>query len=141
MATQAAAGYGSTIQRYNVDTWEDIGEVKDIQAAAMSRNAIDATHMQSEDGFKEFIGGLADAGEVTFDVQWDSRVTGNTNRHDLIRSDFENGTRIDYRTSFQSGSTITYHNAIVTGITINAPMDDVIMASITLKISGKPTFA
>ena len=53
------------------DTWIAISEIQDVSGPNTSRETIEVTSHGSPDGWKEFIGGLKDAGELMFTMLFD----------------------------------------------------------------------
>src|SRR5689334_7802923 len=73
MSTNAAIGWSTLFKSGNGATPEvfaTIAEVTSITPPAFSRDTVDATHEQSPYGYREFIAGLTDAGEVSFDINF-----------------------------------------------------------------------
>ena len=138
MATSAVSGYGTIL------TWDtaDVEEMSNISGPSETAGTIDVTSHDSSDGYKEFIAGLRDGGDITFEGNFIS--TDSTGQ-------------IAMHTDFQAGSTKTWiikHPAwvessheypqitgsgIVTALSINPGLDDKISISGTIKVSGKPT--
>ena len=52
-------------------TYTKIAEVSSINGPSFSMDTVDATNMDSTNRWREFIAGLKDGGEVSFDVNWD----------------------------------------------------------------------
>ena len=138
MTTSAVSGYGTIL------TWDnaDVEEMSNISGPSETAGAIDVTSHDSSDGYKEFIAGLRDGGDITFEGNFISTdSTGQVAMH----------------TDFQAGSTKTWiikHPAwvetsheypqitgsgIVTAFNMGFPIDDKIPVSGTIKVSGKPT--
>lgn len=132
----ALPGFRSRLQRNNGSSFDDIAEIKDIQAIRYSSTAIDATNIQSQDGFKEFIVGLKDSGELTFSIQID--LSNNQSAYDTLRQDLLNKIKIGYRFRFPDGNLIDYYDSIVTGLRTSVPLDNIIQADVTIKLSGRP---
>lgn len=108
-----------------------IANITSLTPPGISRETLDVTAHDSPDGYMEFLGGLKDPGEVSFDVRYDPSV------HDVLVGDFEAAEPIDYEVAFPDG-TVWAFPAILTGFESDAPYDDVLSASLTLKVSGKP---
>lgn len=79
----------------------------------------------------EFLGGLKDPGEVSFDVNYDP------SEHDKLVDDFEEDNPVNYEVAFPDG-TVWAFGAILTGFEPEAPYDDKLTASLTLKVTSKP---
>lgn len=137
--TQAISGFGTLLKRNSTA----VAEVVTIGGPSLTRETIDATHLTSPDRWREFIKGLKDGGEVSMDLNylpWDSTHNVSTG----LLSDFNNdSSSLDsYDMVFPdtAGTTFSF-SAIVTKFEPNIAGDDKLAASVTLKISGKPTLA
>lgn len=127
----------------NPGTYLTIAEVLTITALSLSTESVDVTNMDSPDKFMEFIPGLRDSGEVSFDINYifDEATHGSSTG---ILQDF-----VDVETTVRNfkiifpdvGSTTWSFAGFVTGFTLNDPVDAAVTASITIKVTGKPTFA
>lgn len=140
MSTNAAIGWSTLFKSGNGATPEvfaTIAEVTSITPPAFSRDTVDATHEQSPYGFREFIPGLTDAGEVSFDMNFvpDSSDVA------AFLAEFEaaGGAAVKNRQIvFPDGSYFVFAG-ILTGYEPDAPIDDKMSASVTIKVTGKPT--
>jgi predicted secreted protein len=139
-ATIARIGYLSQFQRGNGDgppeTFTNISEVISIEPPDAQADDIEVTHFESPGGYKEYIRGMLDAGEVSFSVNWDP-----TNRatHAQIRTDKASGLVHNYRLVFPGAiETITFP-AYVKGLKRNDEPGAAITADVTLKVTGAPT--
>ena len=140
MATEAFAGVGSLLKRGNgavpVETFTAIAEVNSITGPNKSRSTIDATSLDSAGGYREFIAGFRDAGEVTFTANFtqDGFV--------LINSDFESDAFVNYQIVLSDTPITTFDFAgLVTALGMAVPMDDKVTMDITIKISGQVTMS
>jgi predicted secreted protein len=71
MTSAAFWAYGSLLQiSDDAGNYSTIGEITELTPPAMSRDDIDVTSHSSADGYREFISGLRDGGEVTFKANW-----------------------------------------------------------------------
>jgi predicted secreted protein len=135
MTTNADIGYGTLIKKRTStgpDVYTTLGEQTAVNPPNLAADAIDATHSESADGYREFIGGLKDGGEVSLEMNYVPASTAET----LILAGL--GELDRYRVVFPDGSYVTY-DAILTGFEPNAPIDDKMSATATWKVSGKPT--
>lgn len=139
MTTEAKIGYGSLFEIHDGDDYQKIGEITSITLPSLARDAVDATHTESEEGWREFIPGLKDAGEITVEMNF---VAGSESDV-LIRRQFDSDDLTQCRITVPSvGSPpeqLTF-NAIVTGYEAEAPVDDKVTATVTLKVSGKVSY-
>lgn len=72
-ATAAQSGYFTTLQLSDgggTPVFTTIAEISSISGPNLSRSIVDATHMQSDDGAKEFIGGLIDGTTFTCELNF-----------------------------------------------------------------------
>lgn len=144
MTTNAAIGYGTLFRRGNDDspeTFTPIGEVTDISGPNMKRDAIDATHSQSPNGFREFIGGLRDGGEIQVTMNLVAGAAAGDALKKLF-DDFKNDSPIDYQIAFDNTAK-TYWQApmLITDLPPTAPMEGKMTMQVTLKVAGEPTLA
>ena len=139
--TEAISGFGTILKRGDgavPEVFTTIAEVKSLSGPGLTLETIDVTHHQSTGGWREFIGGLLDGGEVTFDVNF---IPSNQTQ-DNLWTDLQNRTLRNFELEFPDpGSTTWSFSALVTGFEESAPIDDVLGASVTLKISGQPTLS
>lgn len=141
MATSARIGYGTLFASGNgasPEIFTTLGEVTAITPPGWARDTVDATHEQSPGAHREFIAGLADAGEVSMDINF---VPGGAATAALEAEKALTGSSaaINRRITFPDGSYMTFVG-ILTAVEPDAPIDDKMSASVTLKVSGVPTF-
>ena len=128
-ASGAKTGFGTALSVGGAIT-----EVLSISGPGQTRTAIDVTHMASDNGFREFIGGLADGGEVTAELSFLKAVA--TSLQGFLTSVAQTCTI----TLPSSLGTISF-TALVTGYDQTAAIDEQVKATVTLKVTGKPTLA
>jgi predicted secreted protein len=137
MTTEATIGYGAQFKRGNADgppeTYTAIGEVLDIKPLSMSKDTVDATHMGSPDGYREFISALRDGGEVEVTVNF---VPGAATFFNAL-ADFNADSARSYRVEWADGSTWDFEG-IMTAPAVETPLDDKMTATFTYKVTGKP---
>jgi predicted secreted protein len=130
-------GFGTALARSDMassPTFTEIANVTSISGPGISRETIDVTAHDSPDGWREFLGGLKDGGEVSFDLNWDVEEP----THEALVSDLEDSVPRDYKLVFPNDIAEWAFKAILTGFEASFPTDDKITASVTYKISGKP---
>lgn len=114
-----------------------IAELTSIAGLELSADSIEVTTMDSPNSYRQFVGGLRDAGEVSISGSF------NATAHSPLLTDFEAGTSASYTIEFPdrlttSGTKWTF-TAIVTGYSTGAELEDLVSFEATLKVSGKPT--
>lgn len=132
-ATGAMIGYDSLmeISTNGGSSWTEIGEVFNITPPSSSVDIIDATHMQSPNRDREFILGLNDPGEASFELNF---IPGSATDTFLL------GVKVAYALV---KCRITWPNAVIwtfdglmTGYEPSAPNDDKLTATVTFKVTG-----
>lgn len=117
-------------------TYEPVGSMTNLSGPSISREEIDVTAHDSPDGWREFIFGLKDGGEVSADVNYDPVM------HDPLLDDFESPDPRSYQVVFPDPAATTWtFDAGLTGFEPEAPHDDKLAASLTWKVSGPPTLS
>lgn len=135
--SDAFSGVGAQFKRSDMATspqFAAIAEVNDINGPEKSRNTIDTTSLDTDGGYKTFIGGFRDAGEVKLEMNF--TFAG----YDLMNDDFEDDDPRDYQIVLPDvGNTTLQFSALVTNLGMKIPKEDKVTASVTLKISGQVT--
>jgi predicted secreted protein len=133
--TSAIAGNGVLLQLGSggtgSETFTTIAEVLDIDGPSQAREQIEVTSHSSE-GWREYIAGLRDGGEVSFPVNF---VPAD---QDDLRALYDDGTQANYKIVYPNGWKDTFA-AIVTDWSTKSPVDGAVTDEIKLKISGEVT--
>lgn len=143
--SDAVSGYGTLLKMGDgaePEVYTTVAEVKDIGGPEMEADVIEVTNQDSTGGWKEFIAGLLDAGEVTFDVNWlpgDATQDATTGLVSVMFARVKRNFRLQWPGT-GAGKVCTFP-ALVTGISPDSPVDDANTASITLKVTGPPVFS
>lgn len=115
----------------------DVAELTNIGGVSMSKDTIDATSHDSEDGFREFLGGLKDGGEVSLE----GNFINETGQAALV-TNFNGDTAAVCVITFPVTPAITWtFDGLVTSFETSAPMEGQLGFSATIKVSGKPVLA
>jgi tail tube protein len=141
MTTNAAIGYGRLLEIQD-DTQSPAvfvvaGELTAVNGPSFTADAIDATHMQSPNRFREYVEGLRDAGELSGELNY---VPGDAGMTLLLE---RLGKIAQFRITEPPGSgspepTLT-SQGILTAFEVTGPVADKMAASFTLKLTGQPT--
>jgi len=116
-----------------------IGEVTAITPPNLSANDIDMTNMSSADGYKEFIQGLRDGGEFSFEANF---LTGAPAGQEALLALFHAGTvSTTYKIQFPGSLANWTFSGYVKNVSMTAPLDGKIGFAATIKITGKPVLA
>lgn len=112
--------------------FSDVADVTNIDVLDVEVDTIDATTHDSASQWREFIGGLKDAGELSMEINYDPAV------HGTIFSALGE-TRHQKITLTDSGAASVEFDAILSGFSAEAPYDDKLSATVTLKVTGAVT--
>lgn len=132
-------GYGTLLKRGDgaePEVFTAIANATNITAPGLARNTIDVSAHDSPNKYMEFVGGMIDPGEVSIDVNYDPTA------HDMLVADLEDEDPRNYQLVFPDTTGTTWSfAAVLTGFEATAPYDDKLTATLTYKVSGKPTIA
>ena len=131
MASNAFAGVGTVFNRAGVA----VAEVNSVTGPNSTRNQIDVTSLDSTGGYKEFIGGFRDGGEVTLNMNFTKATYG------LMQNDFENDDNSIAYTVVLSDATATTigFSGFVQSLGFAVPTEDKVTADVTIKVTGPVT--
>lgn len=127
--------FGTQLQRGDgagPEVFTAIANVTDITPPGLERETYDVTAHDSEEAWREFIGGLKDGGEVELELNYDPR------EHDALVADFDDANPRNYKVVWPGTLGNWAFKALITNFEPEAPHDDKLAASATFKVSGKP---
>jgi len=140
--SNAISSFGTLLLRgdgADPENFTPIAEVQDIKPPSLGADTEEVTHQGSTDGWKEYIVTLLDAGEVSFDINFiPTEATHNASAG--LMADFAARTKRNWKVVFPDGTEWQFA-AYVTAFEADAPVNGKLSASVTLKITGKPTLA
>lgn len=119
-------------------TWINTAKIKDLTFPEETRETSEDSYLDSPDGYKEFVAGMIDGGEVGLVLKWNLADVGQI----AINDKFSPATDgiIYGRMTFPNGSTFVY-KAVLTGRGVEVPKNETITQSFKLKVSGKPAWS
>lgn len=132
--TQASIGYGMTVEMADADNPTErflLREVKTANPPNETTETGDATHMQSPNKTREFIDTMTDPGEFSIELNHvpgsatDLYLRASKGKRKIIWVTYANGCQLIFR-------------GVRTGYEMPAALDDVMTATLTLKVSGEP---
>ena len=135
---------GAQLYHTSLATANLIGNVLDVTGPGFSRDTIDTTSHSSPDDFKEKMVTRWDAGDLTFDLQWDPEDANHQFLTDMITTSAAADDpktyvlRVPSAPAQASWMTITF-TAHLTNFGDSIPVEGVLQASVTLEITGAPT--
>ena len=136
-------GYGVTLAVSDaapaVTPVNTIGQITNFTPPSATRDIIDVTSSDSPNFAREFIAGLIDFGEASAEINWDLGTPSDL----LLKSLLTERTPRTWRATFSQytpARTLTF-TAFLTGYEPDAPLEDKMTATITLKVTGDPVTA
>lgn len=115
-----------------------VGALSSIGGISASADTIDVTTLDNQDGYKEFIGGFKDGGEVSLSGYFDYADEGQK----ALYAAFESGEVTECEIVFPTSMACKWtFSGVVTAVETGAELDGAISFSCTVKVSGKPTLA
>lgn len=142
MATEAQIGYGAEFHLEDDATpavLTLLGEITGISLPNPQTAEVEATHFKSPNRRREYISGLIDDGEGTFEMNYVPGSATDT----LIQDAQSDGVARGYKIVIPDGAgtwEIT-GSCIVKGYERNVPIDDRMTASLTVRFTGASTEA
>jgi predicted secreted protein len=115
---------------------KDIAGLTSIGGIEIKADTIDTTTLNSDGGYREFIGAFKDAGEVPIEGFFDPENTGQIE----MQSALDTGLAEDYKITFPTNPKAEWaFKGVVTGFKVgDVEVDGTINFGATVKISGKP---
>ncbi len=141
MAKKSAFGSKVAIQANQSGSYTDIANIKDITGPEITRETIDVTGHNSPDGYSEFLSGIGDGGELSFEMEFDPGLAAHD---DLIDYASDGGLHNFYLKApgwvSTSGGGYWAFAGLFTSVGQSFPVKGAIMANVTIKVSGKPVW-
>lgn len=143
--TQLKMGRGNDVAPGG-DTFDLIAGVSNIGGPGLALDTLDGTAHDSPNGVEEVVASIIRTGEVTIDINYDP----NSATHKGVSSGGIDGLAYALmnrsKKNFQLIWPVTpsaqwAFKALVTAFEPGAPYDDLLTASVTLKVTGVPTLA
>lgn len=129
----AAAGLTDVAAAITADTFVNTAKLKDLGAPEESRDTSEDAYIDEVSGYKEFVAGMKDAGEISLTLKWNESDVGQI----VLNTAFEGDGEVYGQITFTTGAKFTYR-AVVTGRGIEVPKNETITRTYKLKLSGKP---
>lgn len=139
--SDAMIGYGSVFQivsENSPDLYVALAEVTNITPPNFTLDQIDVSHMQSPGKVREFIPGLIDPGECSFEMNFVPSSTSDDRLLELLALPVGTNQNRSCRISYPNGVTDTFLASLV-GYERTMPTDDKMSATVTFKVSGSIT--
>ena len=139
-ATAAKTGYGTTFGKGDgagpPEGFTSLAEVFSINPPARTRETVDASHMLSEEKFREHIAGMRDSTEAEIGLNY---IPGGT-AWDELNEDYMSDTPVNYQITFPNAATVIFP-ALIIDLGPETPMADKMTLKAKFKLTGKPTWS
>lgn len=140
-ASLAFDGYGITFgigDGSSSEVFTDVAEVIDVDGPGYSKDTIDVSHTTSPNKYREFIDGFKDGGEVSLAMNFTQASFAS------LLAKYESDGLDNFLITIPDDNYTTKPtiqiSAIITGIEPKYSAEDKVTASVTFKVSGKPTY-
>lgn len=112
-----------------------VGEVYNITPPSAVLDQIDVTHMESPNRRREFISGLIDGGECSFEMNFIPGSPGDLELIEILTLPLGQSRRRTCRIRYPNGVTDNFAGEL-TGYEPTVPTDDRMTATVTFKVTG-----
>lgn len=110
-----------------------VADVTSIDLLDVDVDTIDVSSHDSTAQWREFIAGMKDAGELSMDINYDPAL------HAAIFTEVGGNPKAHRFTLTDAGAATVACDALVTGFKAQAPFDDKLSATVTIKVTGPVT--
>jgi predicted secreted protein len=144
MVTAAIFAHGTLLKKGDgaaTEVFTTIAEVTNIGGPGLALDPIDVTSHGSTAGWREFIGGLLDGGEVSMTINYVPTAGTHDATTGLIADKVARTVRNFQLVFPDSGNTTWSFSALVASFEPGEPVDAQLSAEVTLKVTGQPTLA
>lgn len=122
---------------FNIDD-QKVGGLSSISGVEISSETTDVTALDNTTGYKEFLGGFKDGGEISLEGFLDGDDAGQDAMYAAMDDQEEHNFSIVFPKAI--GKTWTF-KGIVTKFSTSVALSDGIKFSASVKVSGKPSLA
>lgn len=116
-----------------IQTAKLIGNIKSIKGPTMSRATLDTTALDTEGGYRTFITGFRDAGELTLTLDYTYET------YQIMLADFQSNVPVLYKIELpdEEKSSFSFYG-LVTAVPLTIP-EEIVTFEVTIKLSGPIT--
>lgn len=140
MSSNAVSSQGTKFYYWVPDSssaggaWSKLSEITAINLGGRSKETSDVTPLDSEDGYREFLGGFKDGGTCELSMNFTAATFA------IVNAQFESREKFQYKiVAPDTANTGLEFDGIVTDSPIGFAVGEQIKADVTIKISGKIT--
>lgn len=139
--------YGATntdvsLTQFTSGNYTVVADVRDISGPSISRATIDVSHFDSPDNWREFIYGMNDGGDISFEINWNPANTthGTSGIFGQLSETVPRNWAMKMHPGQGVATTVTSQVALfkasVSGFDGSGVLDDAMRATITLKVAS-----
>lgn len=121
----------------NAGTYITVAQAKDISGPERTTSDIEVTTHDSANAYREYLPGLKDGGNISFDLEFDPADSASQAE---LQTLMEDRTVLNWRLVFPNSDSSRFDFAgFINSFSAEAPVDGSLTASVGIKITGKPT--
>jgi len=118
-----------------------IGNIISIGGPDMSKDAIDKSTMDSTNKWREFFGGMKDGGEISLEINYDGTALGTANLLAAQMTETAQSVALVFPDGTNSTASSDFSfSGFLTALGHAIPLDDKVTQSVTIKVTGTPTY-
>lgn len=126
------SGVGTKFYKWSGSAWGIVAQINSISGPGMSRETIDVTTLDSVGGYREFISGIRNPGQVQLGMNFTATT------YAAMKADFESDTMQNYKIELpDTAKTTLEFEGLVMEMPLSIEVADKISADVTIQISGK----
>lgn len=114
-----------------------VGLLRSVSEIRLDSAVIDVTPLDAAGGFRQYVQGFRDAGEITLEGFLDKDQTGQT----TLRGLYLSGETAAFAVTFPDGETISFSALVRAFSTGAAEVDNPVLFRCVLRITGAATFS
>lgn len=121
------------------EVFTSVAFVSNISISGYSVDSVEVTTHDSPNGFREYIAGLADGGEVSFDLVFDPANATHNETTGGLKAIMDSKAVKNFKVEFPLSPVKTWAFAgFLTSFEIEASMEEALSGSVTIKVTSKP---
>lgn len=141
MAKAAAYGSKLAVQYAQTGSYIDLTYLGDLNGPEIGIETIDVTTHDSTDNFNEFLAGVADGGEISFDVEFDGSLAAHETLFNAVAGRVKHNFYLKLPGWVSTGGGGYWAFAgLFTKFSPTFGVKSSVKAAMTVKVSGKPVF-
>ena len=142
MTEFAARGTIFSIEIGTGGTYTDVAQVRGIGGPSLAADPLDVSaHDDGARFYRDFIQGFHDPGEVTLELLFEPALVTQGDFSEGLLGLYDSGEVHHYRVIWPTTGADTWDfDGIVVGYEPDAPHDDALVATVTIKLVGAPVF-